>query len=316
MIATQYDTCNKIAKLIVFLRRKTSSTARYGNNSHVSECIQLMQIKAQVYKVFIIFKYCKIVMQMLILETYIPLRLDSKSQLQIPSCVSYSTSISQSNPSSDEQVTNKEQKRTIQSEKKFEDILPNNRSYNRNLRHAVGILNRVKCKLLLPVEAIEKSARYYQRTLDRNIIKGRSIGAFAVASIYVACRELGIPRRLREIANAVNVDPVVARKCYRVLLSHLELNLPFIDCNIYLSKIATDLLIKEKTYQRGLEILETVKENFLSYGKDPNTLAAAVLYVTCLNEGEKITQSRIAAAGNISIVTLRKRAYDVVKVIS
>jgi transcription initiation factor TFIIB len=218
--------------------------------------------------------------------------------------------------SSGEQVTNKQQKGTIQLEKEFEAALPNKRSYKRNLRHAFIILSIIKYTLSLPDGVIENSARYYQRALDGNIIKGRSIGAFAVASLYVACREFGIPRQLREIANVVKVEPVIARKCYRMLRKDLELNLPFIDCDMYFSKIAKDLFINEKTYQRGLEILEMVKENFLSYGKDPNTLAAAVLYVACLKEGEKIIQSRIAAAGNISIVTLRKRAVDVIKIIS
>lgn len=257
-------------------------------------------------------------MHTLLLETHSPFELEYWSRVQIPDYAlrSLSPPMAKSFSSSNEQATSKQQKGTIQLEKKFEAALPNKRSYKRNLRHAFNILNIIEYKLSLPAEVIENSARYYQRALDENIIKGRSIGAFAVASLYVACREFGIPRQLREIANVVKVDPVIARKCYRMLLRDLELNLPFIDCDMYLSKIAKDLLINEKTYQRGLEILEMVKENFLSYGKDPNTVAAAALYVACLKEGEKIIQSRIAAAGNISIVTLRKRAIDVIKVIS
>lgn len=268
--------------------------------------------------VFIIIWYYKIDMHTLLLERHFPFELESWSRVQIPDYAlhSFSPPMAKSFSSSNEQATNKQQKGTIQLEKKFEAALPNKRSYKRNLRHAFNILNIIEYKLSLPAEVIENSAKYYQRALDENIIKGRSIGAFAVASLYVACREFGIPRQLREIANVVKVDPVIARKCYRMLLRDLELNLPFIDCDTYLSKIAKDLLINEKTYQRGLEILEMVKEDFLSYGKDPNTVAAAVLYVACLKEGEKIIQSRIAAAGNISIVTLRKRAIDVIKVIS
>ena len=37
------------------------------------------------------------------------------------------------------------------------------------------------------------------------------------------------------------------------------------------------------------------KENFVSYGKDP--VGLAVLYTACQEEGEKVVQSRIAAAG-------------------
>jgi transcription initiation factor TFIIB len=257
-------------------------------------------------------------MHTLLLETHSPFEMECRSQVQILDYALHSLSppMAKSFSSSNEQATSRQQKGTIQLEKKFKAALPNKRSYKRNLRHAFNILNIIEYKLSLPAEVIENSARYYQRALDENIIKGRSIGAFAVASLYVACREFGIPRQLHEIANVVKVDPVIARKCYRILLRNLELNLPFVDCDVYLSKIAKDLLINEKTYERGLEILEMVKENFLLYGKDPNTVATAVLYVACLKEGENIIQSRIAAAGNISIVTLRKRAIDVIKVIS
>ena len=67
-------------------------------------------------------------------------------------------------------------------------------------------------------------------------------------------------------------------------------------------------------------MLDGVKKDSISYGKDPKALATAVLYRACIseeNEGDhhKITLGRLAKAGAISIVTLRKRASDVRKVL-
>jgi transcription initiation factor TFIIIB Brf1 subunit/transcription initiation factor TFIIB len=61
-------------------------------------------------------------------------------------------------------------------------------------------------------------------------------------------------------------------------------------------------------------MLATMKENPISFGKDPNALAVAVLYAACIKEGEMVSQHRIALAGDTSIVTLRKRFADVKKV--
>ncbi|MGB6527060.1 MAG: hypothetical protein WA323_04145 [Candidatus Nitrosopolaris sp.] len=47
---------------------------------------------------------------------------------------------------------------------------------------------------------IEKSAYIYRKVLQKRIIKGRSIPALMVASIYAACRESHVPRTLDEIA--------------------------------------------------------------------------------------------------------------------
>jgi transcription initiation factor TFIIB len=58
-------------------------------------------------------------------------------------------------------------------------------------------------------------------------------------------------------------------------------------------------------------MLSIIKDNPVSYGKDPNALAVATLYAACLKEGEKVSQLQIATAGDTSIVTLRKRFQDV-----
>src|ERR687895_266768 len=113
-----------------------------------------------------------------------------------------------------------------------------NRSYHRNLRNAFSILNTIRDKLSLTDTLIEKSAYYYRKAVDKNIIKGRSITAFDVASVYAAYRELNIPRQFDEIANAVNTDPIFPGKCYRILIRHLKLTPPIADSSMYMSKIA------------------------------------------------------------------------------
>lgn len=232
-------------------------------------------------------------------------------------CLALSDTISTSSPLS--KYKGESHGLTIQSESKtkrhrvskLNSISNKRRSYHRNLRCASGILNAAKNKLALTDTAMKEAAYCYREALDNDIIKGRSIRAFVAASILVACKELNIPRQLNEIAQGVEADALLAGKCYRVLLRQLTLNPPNTDCSIFLSKIAKNSRISDKSYRRAIEILAAVKKNFVSYGKDPNALAAATLYAACIKEGEKVVQSRIAAAGNISIVTLRNRASDV-----
>jgi transcription initiation factor TFIIB len=239
----------------------------------------------------------------------------------IPSSLAFhdkglSTSISHFNTDAYGAAIKQEQKFKMQRMRRWNNISNNNRSYYRNLKNAFTILNTVRDKLSLTDTIIEKSAYYYRKAVDEHIIKGRSISAFIVASIYAACRKLNVPRSLVEISNAANIDHTFAAKCYRTLIRYLKLNLPVTDSNIYVSKIANKARVSGKTYRRALEILKVIKENPISYGKDPNALAVAVLYTACLKEGEKVAQSHIAAAGNISVVTLKKRALDVIGAIS
>jgi transcription initiation factor TFIIB len=185
------------------------------------------------------------------------------------------------------------------------------------LRSAFVIMSRVKDKLSLTDSVIERSAYNYRKALGKQLIKGRSIKAMIVASIYAACRELNVPRTIEEISETVNTDITFASKCYRLLLRHLKIKyIPIVDPNVYLSKAASRAKISEKTYRKALEMLAIVKESHISSGKNPNAVAIAVLYAACLKEGERISQAKIAVAGGISPVSLRKRFADVKRILA
>ena len=244
---------------------------------------------------------------------------ESKSRTGMPTSLAFhdmglSTFISYSNVDANGVVISPEQMSKVQRMRRWNKISSNNRSYHRNLKNAFAILSTVKDKLSLNDALIEKSAYNYRKALDKHIIKGRSIRALVVASVYAACRELNVPRTLDEIAGTANTDAIFSGKCYRLLVRHLKLHLPVIDSNVYLAKIANKARVSERTYRKALEMLTTIKENPVSHGKDPNALAVAVLYAACLKEGEKVSQAQIAVAGDTSIVTLRKRFQDVRKI--
>ncbi|MFL6349970.1 MAG: transcription initiation factor IIB family protein [Nitrososphaeraceae archaeon] len=242
--------------------------------------------------------------------------IESKSRTGMPTSLAFhdmglSTFISYSNVDANGAVISPEQMSKVQRMRRWNKISSNNRSYHRNLKNAFAILSTIKDKLSLNDALIEKSAYNYRKALDRRIIKGRSIRALVVASVYAACRELNVPRTLDEIAQTANTDSIFAGKCYRLLVRFLKLRLPVLDSNVYLAKIANKAKVSEKTYRRALDMLTTIKENPISHGKDPNALAVAVLYAACLKENEKVSQAQIAVAGDTSIVTLRKRYQDV-----
>src|ERR687897_1332400 len=242
--------------------------------------------------------------------------MESKSRTGMPSSLAFhdmglSTFISYSNVDANGVAISAEQRSKVQRMRRWNKISSNNRSYHRNLKNAFAILSTIKDKLSLSDTLIEKAAYNYRKALDKRIIKGRSIRALVVASVYAACRELNVPRTLDEIANTANTDSIFAGKCYRLLVRYMKLHLPVIDSNPYLAKIAKKARVSELPYRRGLEMLSVIKENPISHGKDPNALAVAVLYAACLKEGEKVSQAQIAVAGDTSIVTLRKRFQDV-----
>jgi len=225
-----------------------------------------------------------------------------------------STLISYSNVDADGVAIRVEQRSAIQRMRRWNKISNNNRSYHRNLKNAFAVLIRIKDKLSLSDTIVEKSAYYYRKILDQNLIKGRSIKGFVVACVYASCREMNVPRTIEEIAEISDADKIFAGKCYRLLVRELKVRLPSIDSTSHLARIANNANISEKTLRHAIQMMSKIKDDPISFGKDPCAIAVAVLYAACLDKGEKTSQSRISLAGNVSVVTLRKRFLDIKKI--
>jgi transcription initiation factor TFIIB len=180
-------------------------------------------------------------------------------------------------------------------------------SVDRNLAQAMAELDRLSDKSYIPPSVKEKAAVIYRKALDKGLVRGRSIAAIAAASLYAACRDTGTPRTLREIAEASLVDKKDVARCYRLLLRELSVQMPIADPLTYISKIAERTGISGKTQGLAIEILSDAKRRRAAAGKDPMGLAAAALYLACLQNNEKKTQKDIAEAAGVTEVTVRNR---------
>jgi transcription initiation factor TFIIB len=185
-------------------------------------------------------------------------------------------------------------------------------SVDRNLAQAMSELERLSSKVSIPRSTKEKSAIIYRKALDKGLVRGRSINSIMAASIYVACRKSGASRSLHEIAEASLVDEKDVARCYRLLLQELDFHMPIADPLTYVSKIAEKNGISGKTQGAAITILAEARRKRFSAGKDPMGLAAAALYIACLQNNEKITQKEVAEAAGVTEVTVRNR-YKLLK---
>jgi len=180
-------------------------------------------------------------------------------------------------------------------------------SNDRNLAQAMAELDRLSGKVSISPPIKEKAAVIYRKALDKALVRGRSINSIVAASLYVACRKSGAPRSLGEIAKASLVDKKDVARCYRMLLNELDFHMPIADPLTYVSKIAEKNEISGKTQGAAILILGEARRKRLATGKDPMGMAAAALYIACLQHNEKITQRAIAEAAGVTEVTVRNR---------
>jgi transcription initiation factor TFIIB len=180
-------------------------------------------------------------------------------------------------------------------------------SVDRNLAQAMAELERLSDKVYVPRPIKEKAAVIYRKALDKSLVRGRSIAAITAAAVYAACRGSGTPRALYEIAEASLVDKKDVAHCYRLLLRELDMHMPIADSLTYVSKVAERTGISGKTQGIAIRILREARKERAAAGKDPTGLAAAALYIACLQNNEKKTQKDIAEAAGVTEVTVRNR---------
>ena len=170
-------------------------------------------------------------------------------------------------------------------------------STDRNLAQAMAELERLSSKVSTSPPIREKAAVIYRKALDKGLVRGRSINAIAAAALYAACRKSGSPKALREISEASLVDKKDVARCYRLLLKELDFHMPISDPLTYVSKIAEKKWsIRQNTGYSNSNSCRLLERKRFAAGKDPMGMAAAALYIACLQHDEKITQKDIADA--------------------
>ena len=180
-------------------------------------------------------------------------------------------------------------------------------SADRNLRQALTELSTLKNKLSLSAAVNEKAAYIYRKALEKKLIRGQSISAMIAASLYAACRDTETPRTLQDVAISGNIKRKDIARCYRLLHRELELKIPVVDSTLCIARIASKASISEKTKRYSIKILKAAQENKESAGKNPMGLAAAALYLACIQTGESKTQKNISDASGVTEVTVRNR---------
>jgi len=217
-----------------------------------------------------------------------------------------STVIGPTNRDSTGQPLSNSMKKTLKRLRIWDSRSQNERK-EKNFRQAFSELNRLKDKLAISDAVVEKAAYIYRKALDKKLVRGRSVTGMISSALYAACREIGTPRTLKEIAETANIKKRDLAAHYRLLVKELDLKMPVVDSVQNVARIANKIGLPEKTRRYAIEILRKAEENKISAGKNPMGLAASALYLSCVKNGDDKTQRDISEASNITEVTIRNR---------
>ncbi|WP_306059758.1 transcription initiation factor IIB [Natronococcus wangiae] len=186
-------------------------------------------------------------------------------------------------------------------------------SKERNLKQALGEIDRMASALGLPENVRETASVIYRRALEEDLLPGRSIEGVATSSLYAAARQAGTPRSLDEISAVSRVDKMELTRTYRYIIRELGLEVQPADPEHYVPRFVSDLELSDETERMARELLDSARDEGVHSGKSPVGLAAAAVYAAALLTNEKVTQNDVSEVASISEVTIRNRYKELLE---
>lgn len=187
-----------------------------------------------------------------------------------------------------------------------------NKSIDRNLAYAMNELDRFSSQLNLSRDLKESAAHIYRKMANKNLIRGRSIEAMLIASIYLSCKFNKVPKTLDDFLEFAMVDKKKIARCYRLILQELKININVPNPITFVPRFCAELNLSGRTQNRAAELLKLARKYRITAGKAPTGLAGAALYVAAMQEGERRTQKEISLAAGVTEATIRNRYKELV----
>lgn len=182
----------------------------------------------------------------------------------------------------------------------------------KNLRIAISLMNDLVNKLHLPYFVKEEAIEQYKRLMKEKKIRKDVVPSIAAALIYLICRKSKIPIPLERVAEESEADKSDIASSYMEIIEKLKIEVPPPSI-----EGLTILLAKKANLTREIIALAREMANKLekelTLGKDPNSIAAAVICLAAKRKDEKISKSKMAQMASVSSVTLRNQILRIEK---
>ena len=171
------------------------------------------------------------------------------------------------------------------------------------------------CALKLPNYIKDATSVLYRKAAKHKLAKGRSIEELVSAMLYITCRQCGVPRTLKEIAEVSRMLLGKIRRAYLFLLRKLEIKLAPAKPERCIPRFCPELGLSDAVRERAIEIIKESGGTVAAKGWAPAGTAAAAIYLALSLSGEVGYQEEkeIAKVAGTTPITLRNRYKELEK---
>lgn len=177
----------------------------------------------------------------------------------------------------------------------------------RTLLQVLQTQARLCYSLGLPNLVKERAAILFRKAFKARSLRGHSVDVVAAAAVYLACRELGIIREMRDIAKEAGISLDKLRRTYGLFIRSVH-TIP--------SQVEIAYLLRDAAKKLGLsdDLCAAVMEELRGFKtlnrRNAIEQIAAVIFKECQKRRRGLTQARIAEALRLSRAALSKTIQE------
>jgi|TARA_B110000263_G_scaffold249287_1_gene266445 transcription initiation factor TFIIB len=173
-------------------------------------------------------------------------------------------------------------------------------------------IERIAFDLKVDNSIKESALEIFSSSSKSGLVRGRSSGKVAAASIYTACRMENVPRTLDEVADKTSLNRNELSRLHRLIKRKLKLKINIPNTANLLPRFSKKLELDHNIEIYAQEIINTIESSDYRQGISPAALLGAALYLSCKKNKVRRSQLEIAKAVGTSEVTLRNRAKEII----
>lgn len=143
-------------------------------------------------------------------------------------------------------------------------------------------------------QSIISAAQHIFHTVHKDkLIKGRSNNAIIAACMFIACRQQSVPRTFKEISAVANTTTTIKDigRCYKIIRKTLvssqaaSTGISSSSSSDLIDRFCSKLILPKEVKKLAFYIVNKVNDMPSLTGKNPNSLAAAAIFLACEQTG-------------------------------
>jgi len=182
---------------------------------------------------------------------------------------------------------------------------------DRNLRDGLGEIKAICSSIEVSDDVHKQACKLFRQAVENDALIGRDYECVAATTVALALRQIGKPRRVKEIAETSSATEQQLFSTTRKLARELGVFTVPQTPEEYLPRVCSDLEeeIPKDVRDGARRLIECGHDGGIT--GDPQGLAGAAIYVAEQEAGEaRVTQAEIAESAEVSDVTIYQRASD------